>query len=177
MNAVLRLFIGLIVSTLIFFCVVHFANIPRDKYMPPSAVYDDITASTTGTVTATHERGYGDHWWAGVDYRWYVDYTFTPDVNQNQAGGAAKTVQSPSPISDEIQISESDYDKVYVVGGPITVHYDPDNPTINGVPNTIGHFSKGSGWLSGWLWWPIGFLVLAILIGEAMKKWIKMGDI
>lgn len=177
MNVMLRLFIGLVVSVLVFIGIVHFAHIPSDRFLPPSACYDDITKQATATVTSTHERGYSDHWWAGVDYRWYADYTFTPEVAQTGPGGTVTYVQG-SPVSDEIQISDDWYKYLQnAQNNQITVSYDPFNPSINGVHGTVGRFSKSCGWLSPWLWYPIGVIVGMILIGEVLKRWIKQGDI
>jgi len=90
MNAVLRLFIGLVVAVLLFVGFLNLTHLRRDAYMPPSACLDDIDSVGPGTVTGVFERGYGDHWWAGVDYRWYVGYTFTPADPEIQPDGTVK---------------------------------------------------------------------------------------
>jgi hypothetical protein len=177
-NLFIRIFIGLILASLLIGGVLHYLKVPNDKYFPPPMMFPYATAKAVGIVTKTEDLGYTDHWWAGMDEEYYVDYTFQPSTKVQEPNGKVKTFLGPGYYSNSVRISQTDYDdwnKTLKTNPkpPIEVNYDPLNPSVNGVPNTLGLFGRSSGWLGIWIVYFIGLILVAILIGEALKRWIK----
>ncbi|HEX5322957.1 MAG TPA: hypothetical protein VFW40_04165 [Capsulimonadaceae bacterium] len=177
-NLIIRLFLGLVLASLVMSGILHYLKVPADRYMPPPMMYNNATASAVGVVTKTEDLGYTDHWWAGMDEEYYVDYTFQPTTKVTEPNGKVKSFLGPGFYSGSVRISQDDYHKwnKSLDGGakpPIIVNYDPNNPSINAVANTQGVFSRSSGLLGLWLLYLLGLLALAVIFEELLKRWIR----
>jgi hypothetical protein len=175
MAFVIRLFIGLVVSVLLFLGGLHLAKVAPDRYMPPPMEYLRVTTPGEATVTGTEDRGYGDHFWAGTEEWYFVDFTFqaTP-LAWDPTGKAVKTVTAGTPptYNASVRITEDDYRKKYQPGQTIDIYYDPYNPEINGIEGSLGGFSRGLGYWAGYLLYVLGIVALALVLSEVAKKWL-----
>lgn len=177
-NLIIRLFIGLILASILMGVVLNYLKVPQDVYLPAPMSYSAATSKTVGVVTKTEDLGYTDHWWAGMDEEYYVDYTFQPTTKVTGPNGKVKSVIGPGYWSNSVRISQIDYDDWNKTlkdnqKPPIEVNYDPLNPSINGVASTEGVFGRSSGLMGIWILYFIGLIIVAVLIGEALKRWIK----
>ena len=171
MNLAIRLAIGMALSAVLFLVAFHRLGIPPDKYLPPASSYKNVTAETHGSVMSTEEKGYGDHVWGGMQTNYYVDYQFTPNVALLQPDGTTKYEKSTVPYTGSVLVDETTF-RSATTGQDVVVKYDPYNPAINGVPNTLGVYSKTTGLMNPWLWYLIGFAALSVVFEEILKRWI-----
>ena len=102
---------------------------------------------------------------------YYVDYQFTPNVALLQPDGTTKYEKSTVPYTGSVLVDETTF-RSATTGQDVVVKYDPYNPAINGVPNTLGVYSKTTGLMNPWLWYLIGFAALSVVFEEILKRWI-----
>ncbi|MDR3708639.1 MAG: hypothetical protein P4L33_10070 [Capsulimonadaceae bacterium] len=170
----LRLTIGFFLSIILWFAIVSVTHTPRDRFLPPSASFNDLSKTTTGYITETAESPWVDHWWEGSsDVEWYLEYKFQPSTIISLPGGAEKLVPPADWQTGRVSITRPEYENKAATapGTPVEVTYDPYNPLINGLTGT-GKINLKASWMSGWLVYVLGFIATTIAIGEIMKKWI-----
>ena len=168
----LRLLYGFITSVILWFAIIHFTYMPKDRFLPPSLSIDDISQKTTGYVEQAVESGYGDHWWDGnTGTEWFLDYKFQPTIWVNLPGGAHELQPLTTWQAGRVAIGQDEYKKA-TPGDPLLISYDPWNPLLNG-PSGSGDINLGASWFSPWLWFVFGFIATTILVGEFTKKWIR----
>ncbi len=166
-----RLTIGFFVSCLIWWGVIHYQHVPKDRFLPPSVSINNMDEVATGAVDKGIESTYANHWYNGnSDTEYYLDYHFEPLTAMTKPDGKVELVKQGNLQTGRIKISRDAYEKT-TPGTPLTISYDPYNPLLNGVHGT-GEINMAATIWSGWLWWVLGFIATTVLIGEIMKKWI-----
>lgn len=167
-----RLTIGFFVSLAIWFGIIHYMHIPKDRLLPPSLSVDDMNQTATGYVVKAIESPYADHWYDGnATMEWFLEYKFQPKFMVPQPDKTEKLVQQDTWQTGRIQIERTEYEAT-VPNTELQISYDPWNPLLNGVHGT-GKINTGASFFSMWLLYPLGFIATMILVGEIAKKWIE----
>ncbi|HEY3331348.1 MAG TPA: hypothetical protein VGK19_15065 [Capsulimonadaceae bacterium] len=168
----LRLTIGFFVSIALWWGIIHYMNIPKDRFLPPAVSINEMSQKALGYYVKAIESPYADHWWMGsTDTLWYAEYKFQPYFSVTQPDGKQKLIQQSQWYTGRIPIGRTEYEK-FVPGVPVEISYDPFNPLLSGVSGT-GKINIGASYFSGWLLYVLGFIATTVLVGELCKKWIE----
>ena len=181
-----RIFIAIIVALIIAAVAIKKTNTPPEVYMPPPHLYQNATEHVHGYVTGFEVEGYDEHLLEGSADFYYFKYKFQPKRLKNVAYSVVttegKTPQSAAPwYTGEVRMeqnpnSPTQSDK-FKIGQMIVVAYDPLDPNINGVPDSLGVWSKTTGYWNGYLWWYVAFAAVVFVIQELVRMATKTNDL
>ncbi len=165
-----RYVLSFVLAVVIFIGVLHFMKIPRDRLLPPPKLYDDCTATAIGWVTGSREEGTQNHILEGTDTFYYELYKFAPRPPE-EAGVKPSKAEPSTPVTwvnGAVRVTGQSFQSISA-GQQIKVLYDPYNPNINGVPGTLGVWSRTTGLFNPYLWWYVGLIVLTLVLQEAIR--------
>ncbi len=176
MSRPLRYLIALIVSVVAFVVVIKVRNVPQESYYAPPAIYQNATAKAYGKVIGTAEEGFSGHLLSGPSIFDYATYRFQPPSQRVTLPDGTKMHKDyPAPILGRVRVATLN-DGTYDVGKYVIVAYDPIDPTINGVPGTVGVWNTSAGYLNPYLWWYVGIVVLTITLQEIIRIATRTND-
>jgi hypothetical protein len=176
MAQVPRWLLSLVVAFLAFIGLVRYENWPAETYTPPPMLYQNATAKATGYITGNDVKYLSDHLLEGSDQFYYEKYEFSPHIHVVDKHGKTHVEISPTKYDGEVRIEDWG-NTPPVAGSEIEVNYDPIDPHINGVPGTLGVWSKTTGYLNPYLWYYIGILVFAFVLQETIRILTRTNDL
>lgn len=164
-------------------------KVKPEVYMPPPQLYQFATEKTTGYVTGFEVKGYGEHLLEGSQDFHYMMYKFQPkrikDITYAENRTQGQVVQQGDApwYTGEVRIEamqiggENGSMAGFKTGDQIHVMYDPNDPRVNGVPNTAGLWSKTTGYLNPYLWWYVAFIAVVFVIQEIIRIATRTNDL
>jgi hypothetical protein len=176
MPLVPRIIVCFLVALLGFIGLIHYEKWPAETYAPPPMLYQNATSTAYGDVTGTETKDLGDHLFEGSDTFYYMDYEFHPYIYTMDKHGYRRVSTSPTAYNGAVRVTFNDFNTV-TKGTPVTVKYDPIDPNINGVPDTMGLWSKTTGYFNSYLWYYLGVLVVGFILQEIVRMITKTNDL
>ncbi len=175
MSLVPRLIISIMLTFLIFVGYVKYFNVPPDRYLPPPMLYKNCTEKTQGVITDKHVAPYGEHLMEGSDDQYYVLYKFQGFRHERDAQGRLDTIPDPTWYTGAVRVQHVIFDGI-TAGEAVDVVFDPDNPNINGAPDSLTYWSKSTGWINPYLWYWLAMLAAVYIFQEILKAITKASE-
>ena len=177
MSLIPRLVVCYTVALLSLIGLIRYQKWPPERYTPPPLLYQNATKQTRGVITGFEVKNLGDHLFEGSDTFYFEDYKFQPYVKTVDAEGDTIVHLSPTTYTGAVRIQNQVIEGMGPkVGDEVIVKYDPIDPDINGVPGTLGVWSKTTGYINPYAWYYVGVLVLGFVLQEIVRMITRTND-